>query len=101
MIPTHELHEGLKVHRSVKTRLEARGAARAHPASRAREDTHVRLRLAGEGAAPGADGEAEGVEVYVPQVRPHLEEGGKKVKARRWGYEEWNVERPEVWEWVD
>ena len=70
-IPRHEMHEGLKVHRSVKTRLEA---------------SH-RLE-----------------EEYVPQIRPELKKfvNGKKVKeAKRLTHEDWNVEDPKYWEWVD
>ncbi|TCD62857.1 hypothetical protein EIP91_006338 [Steccherinum ochraceum] len=70
-IPRHEMHEGLKIHRSVKTRLEA---------------SH-RLE-----------------EEYVPQIRPELKKfvNGKKVKeAKRLTHEDWNVEDPKYWEWVD
>lgn len=67
------MNEGLKIHRSVKTRLEAT--------------------------------ERLGIP-YVPQVRPKLkvlDSNGKKVKceARPLTHEEWNVEDPVHWQWVE
>ncbi|KAH8099325.1 hypothetical protein BXZ70DRAFT_943272 [Cristinia sonorae] len=70
-IPRLEMREGLKVHRSVKTRLEA-----SHRLS----------------------------EAYVPQIRPEIKKlvDGKKVKEdRQLTHEEWNLENPKYWEWVD
>ncbi|CAL1694110.1 unnamed protein product [Somion occarium] len=71
-IPRSEMKEGLKIHRSVKTRLEASG------------------RL----GAP-----------YIPHVRPELKvinAEGRKVKvSRQLRHEEWNVESPVHWEWVE
>ena len=66
------MKEGLRIHRSVKTRLEA---------------TH---RLNGE--------------TYIPQIRPEIKKyvAGKKVKeAKQLSHEEWNVDHPKYWEWVD
>lgn len=65
------MRAGVKIHRSVKTRLEA---------------TH---RLG---------------QAYIPQVRPEIRDyvSGKKVKqARQLTHEEWNVDNPKYWEWVD
>lgn len=72
-IPRSEMKEGLKIHRSVKTRLEAT--------------------------------ERLGIP-YVPQVRPKLnavDSSGKKVKceARSLSHEEWNVDEPVHWQWVE
>ncbi|KAI0078127.1 hypothetical protein K474DRAFT_1771218 [Panus rudis PR-1116 ss-1] len=79
-----EMEEGLKVHRSVKTRLEA--------------------------------GDALYNGLYIPKVRPNLpktkEEKAKskddKPKAKKakvepvmLTYDEWNVENPVHWDWVD
>ena len=65
------MREGLSIHRSVKTRLEA-----AH-------------RLG---------------ETYIPQIRPEIKKyvDGKKVKeAKQLSFEEWNLESPKYWEWVE
>ncbi|KAL4252467.1 hypothetical protein ABKN59_002783 [Abortiporus biennis] len=73
-IPKSEMKEGLKIHRSVKTRLEASEMLRTR---------------------------------YVPQVRPWMkrfDEHGNKLKIRDprpLTFEEWNVDQPEHWEWVD
>lgn len=67
------MREGLKIHRSVKTRLEA----------------------------------AERLgEVYVPQVRPAIKRFdhlGKRIRGEPipLTYEQWNVDDPKHWEWVD
>lgn len=94
-IPQREIREGLKVHRSVKTRLEARGIGLSHTLSRAGEDTHVRV------AVPHSSGEhTRKIEedVYVPQVRPHWL---MQDEAARMSHAEWDVDELEFWEWVD
>lgn len=64
--------EGMKVHRSVKTRLEAKIL---------QED------------------------LYVPQVRPKIKRAGTTTdvdeEPTRLDYEEWNVDIPEHWDWVE
>ena len=97
---------GMHVHRSVKTRLEARGVRLSHPLSRGDEDTHVYI----DDDAPGGGGSTSGhgrkgkrVEVYVPQLRPAVPREGEKDedRPRRLEHREWNVEEPEWWRWVD
>lgn len=93
----------IKVHRSVKTRLEARGFALAHPES-SRSDTHVdehEVYGAEEGSAGrGRSGKRE---LYVPQVRPWVKitEPRRDMSPVRLTHREWNVEEPTLWQWVD
>ena len=101
-IYTREMREGLKVHRSVKTRLEtlADAGALSHPLSRGREDTHVRVAVPRSVYDAGAPHETERTaEVYVPQVRPKFP--GKHRAPARLSWAEWNVEVPKYWEWAD
>lgn len=69
------LASGMHVHRSVKTRLEARG---------------IRLKHAHR---PG--------DVYVPQVRPAVPRAGRCSYPTQLGHKDWNVDVPLYWEWVD
>ncbi|THH27339.1 hypothetical protein EUX98_g6851 [Antrodiella citrinella] len=66
-----EMDEGMKVHRSVKTRLEA---------------------------GPAFD-DYEGL--YWPKVRPNLpvRNEGNPANPKRLDYHEWNVDEPVHWEW--
>ena len=99
------MHDSLKVHRSVKTRLEARSETLSHPLSRHGEDTHVEVTIPrsvyddhDDCEEGGQRGEKKG-EVYVPQVRPHF--AGKHSKPTRLSHAEWDVDVPRFWEWVD
>ncbi|EKM57157.1 uncharacterized protein PHACADRAFT_254734 [Phanerochaete carnosa HHB-10118-sp] len=111
----HEVAAGMHVHRSVKTRLEARGMRLGHAREGAHEDAHGRLGEGergedgrGEAGADerGADGRGAGrrgaaggtSEVYVPQLRPELP---GRTRPQRLEHREWNVEVPEHWQWVD
>jgi len=69
----NEMKEGMKVHRSVKTRLEA---------------------------GPAFD-DYEGL--YWPKVRPNLPAQGvvKSKDPVRLDYHDWNVDEPVHWEWVN
>ncbi|GJE93485.1 hypothetical protein PsYK624_096440 [Phanerochaete sordida] len=75
MLAGEVIESGLRVHRSVKTRLEARGIRLKH--------THRRG------------------ECYVPQVRPALPRAEGEALPVRLGHHEWNVDVPLYWEWVD
>ncbi|KAH8103592.1 hypothetical protein BXZ70DRAFT_889242 [Cristinia sonorae] len=69
-----EMDEGMRVHRSVKTRLEA-------------------------GAVFDDD-----EQLYWPKVRPNLRSRDSGKKGRnpvRLEHHEWNVDEPEYWEWVN
>lgn len=70
-IPRHEMREGLKIHRSVKTRLEA---------------TH---RL-------GVDY----VPQIRPEIKKYVD-GKKVKEAEQLTHEDWNVDDPKYWEWAD
>ena len=95
----HELAAGMHVHRSVRTRLEARGMRLGHPLCRGGEDTHMYL----DDVQGGKDGKGRTRrarrEVYVPQVRPALPEKGGASKPRRLTPSEW--EESAFCEWVD
>lgn len=116
------MYDGLKVHRSVKTRLEARTLGLSHSLSRHSEDTHVVVLLPisrrpttssgnltcgnkerewkGKGNEEEGKEGKEGVgEVYVLQVRPHF--AGRHRRLTRLTHGEWDVEVPRFWEWVD
>ena len=87
---------GMRVHRSVKTRLETLSSSLSHPLSRAREDTHQRVTV--PASVYDAEGAQRTAEVYVPQVRPKFP--GKHRQPERLSYQEWNVEVPKFWEWA-
>lgn len=76
-----------KVHRSVKTRLEA-GGIPSTPSDLQNSDIN-----AGAGIR----------ELYVPQVRPwkKASETRRRRLHARLTHPEWNVENPTLWEWVD
>ncbi|GJE93482.1 DUF2235 domain-containing protein [Phanerochaete sordida] len=75
MLAGKVIESGLRVHRSVKTRLEARGIRLKH--------TH----------SPG--------ELYIPQVRPALPRAKGEAWPTQLTHREWNVDVPLYWEWVD
>lgn len=86
-IPEYLMTQGpFKVHRSVKTRLEAGGIPSA-PLEVRSSDMIV---------------DAGKRELYVPQVRPwnKASETRRRLHARL-THSEWNAENPTLWEWVD
>jgi len=84
-IPRSEMREGLKIHRSVKTRLEASGWMKEHyvPQVRPEIGRHADVN-SGDGGAP--------------HQRPGFH---RRRLARMLRWEEWNVDEPEHWTWVD
>lgn len=93
----------IKVHRSVKTRLEARGIALAHPES-SNSDTYAdEDQVYGTDEGSSGRGRSGKRELYVPQVRPWVEitERRRDMSPVRLTHREWNVEEPTLWQWVD
>lgn len=80
-----EVKEGLKIHRSVKTRLEAYHLP---------ETANVFSVL-----STLSDNSLK----YIPKVRPNIpkSKGGKGGEPTMLKWEEWNVDNPVAWKWVD